>query len=71
VGNILDIPSDYRWLKFTDWRNTYGDIIYLETFGNPTVVLNSSKVAAELLDRRSSNYSDRPEMVISARVFSS
>ena len=35
------------------------DIIYLELFGIPVVVLNSAKAAHDLLEKRSSIYSDR------------
>lgn len=36
-----------------------GDIIYLDLLGHDIVVLNSPQVALELLDKRSSIYSDR------------
>lgn len=37
-----------------------GDVIYVYIFGNPILVLNTAKVANELLDKRSSIYSSRP-----------
>ena len=37
-----------------------GDVIYLNAAGQPIVILNSQKVAANLLDRRAGIYSDRP-----------
>ncbi|KAJ7656553.1 cytochrome P450 [Mycena rosella] len=40
-----------------------GDIVYADVLGQPLVVLNSDKIAMELLDRRSAIYSDRPTMV--------
>ncbi len=36
-----------------------GDVFYLSTAGQPIVVLNTQKVAADLLDRRAGIYSDR------------
>ena len=49
---------------------TPGDIIYLNTLGQPIIVINSLKVAAELLDRRSNIYSDRPRMIVANEILS-
>ena len=38
-----------------------GDIVYMGVFGNPVVVVNAKQAAYDLLDRRSSIYSSRPE----------
>ncbi|QRV88551.1 cytochrome P450 family protein [Ceratobasidium sp. AG-Ba] len=48
------------WLTFSEWSKTYGDIFYLSIFGKPLVVVNSFKVASDLLDKKSSKYSERP-----------
>ena len=40
-----------------------GDIIYVEVFGKPMVIINSVKIAKDLLDKRSLIYSDRPRLV--------
>lgn len=37
--------------------------MYLEFFGKRTVVLNSQKVAKDLLEKRGAKYSSRPRMV--------
>jgi hypothetical protein len=37
-----------------------GDIIYINKFGNPIIVLNTVEATNELLDKRSSKYSSRP-----------
>jgi len=37
-----------------------GDIIHLQIFGQHLVILNSSKAAVEMLDKKSVKYSDRP-----------
>ena len=41
-----------------------GDIIYLSALGRPIVVLSSEEVARDLLDKRGTNYSDRPNLSI-------
>ncbi|KAI0302992.1 cytochrome P450 [Russula brevipes] len=42
----------------------YGDLIYLNVAGQPMVILNSQRVAVDLLDRRASIYSDRPHSIV-------
>ncbi|KIK30866.1 hypothetical protein PISMIDRAFT_20892 [Pisolithus microcarpus 441] len=60
LGNMLDMPSVKPWLTFSDWANKFGDMTHLEIFGQHIVVLNSAKTAVEMLDKKSSLYSDRP-----------
>lgn len=63
VGNISDIPHKNSWLTYMEWRKIYGDIIYVELFGSPTVILNDLEDIHELLDKRSANTADRPRLV--------
>ncbi len=60
IGNLWDVPVEYPWVTYARWSSTYGDVIYLDTPGNPTVVINSAQAAVDLLEKRSGNYSDRP-----------
>lgn len=63
VGNLFGIKDlGSQWLTFAEWGKTYGDLIYLEILGTRLLVLNSEKVAQDLLDKRSQNYSDRPQV---------
>lgn len=39
--------------------------MYLNVGGQSLIVMNSHKVAADLLDRRAGNYSDRPNHIVS------
>ncbi|KAG7439314.1 cytochrome P450 [Guyanagaster necrorhizus] len=66
IGNLWDVPQaeDYPWRTYARWAATYGDILYLDIPGNPTVVVNSVKAAADLLEKRSRNYSDRPDFTM-------
>ena len=36
-----------------------GDVVHLDVAGQPMIVLGSQEAASELLEKRSSNYSDR------------
>ncbi|RDB29524.1 hypothetical protein Hypma_015428 [Hypsizygus marmoreus] len=56
----VSLPQTYQWLTYAEWRQTYGDLIYIYIFGNPILVLNSAKAASDLLEKRGSNYSSRP-----------
>ncbi|KAK0204931.1 cytochrome P450 [Desarmillaria ectypa] len=62
IGNLWDVPTEYPWVTYARWAATYGDVFYLDTPGNPTVIINSSQAAADLFEKRSGNYSDRPGM---------
>lgn len=39
-----------------------GDTVYSHFFNQEIIVINSEKVATELLEKRSYNYSDRPKL---------
>ena len=41
-----------------------GDLIYMDIMGQSVVVINSLKIANDLLDKRSNIYSDRPKIVM-------
>ncbi|KAG1869546.1 cytochrome P450 [Suillus subluteus] len=60
IGNVSDIPHIKAWLTFAKWGKKYGDISHVEVLGQHIIVLNSVKTAMELLDKKSSMYSDRP-----------
>ena len=47
-----------------------GDLVYLNAAGQPVVVLNSHKVATDLLDRRATIYSDRPHNIVANDIMS-
>ncbi|KIM45959.1 hypothetical protein M413DRAFT_298764 [Hebeloma cylindrosporum] len=62
VGNILDMPSEREWLTFARWGETWGDICSVTVLGQPLIILNSAKVAIDMLDKKSAIYSDRPTL---------
>ncbi|KAJ7254032.1 cytochrome P450 [Mycena haematopus] len=59
MGNV-DLPRIRPWLTYAEWKDVYGDLIYIRVFGNPILVLNSAAVASDLLDKRGGKYSSRP-----------
>ncbi|GJJ14307.1 hypothetical protein Clacol_008571 [Clathrus columnatus] len=66
IGNAHQMPQEHPWLTFSQWQKVYGDVIYLEAFGKPILVVNSSDIAIELLDKRSATYSDRPHLIMAS-----
>ncbi|KAF9647047.1 cytochrome P450 [Thelephora ganbajun] len=45
-----------------------GEITYLNVLGQELIILNSSKVAVDLLDKRSAIYSDRPILMMGGEI---
>lgn len=41
-----------------------GGIVYARLFRTPAIVVNSYKVAHDLMEKRSGNYSDRPRFIL-------
>ncbi|KAH7886958.1 cytochrome P450, partial [Phlebopus sp. FC_14] len=68
VGNFFDVPTEKPWETFSKWRKEYGDIASIEVFGRRVVILNSSKHAVELLERRSQKSSNRPNFVLAGEL---
>ncbi|KAG8216714.1 cytochrome P450 [Butyriboletus roseoflavus] len=66
VGNIIGIDAGAPWKTYAEWARTYGDIVYSRLFGNDIIIINSEKIAKDLLENRSRNYSDRPCLVTAA-----
>ncbi|KAF9023913.1 cytochrome P450 [Hymenopellis radicata] len=66
VGNVFDRPLSRAWLCYGGWSDTYNsDVVSMEVFGQPVIILNSAKAAVELLEKRSAIYSDKPSFHMS------
>ncbi|CAE6401968.1 unnamed protein product [Rhizoctonia solani] len=60
IGNLLSLPSGPEHVAYAKLGEIlHSDVIYLNLLGHDIVVLNSAQAAQELLDQRSSIYSDR------------
>ena len=49
--------------------NIAGDVMHVKIFGQSMVVLHSLHAARDLLDKRSSIYSDRPRFVLLSELY--
>jgi len=62
LGSALAVDVTAPWLTYKAWGSQYGDVVYTRLFGQDNIIINSERVARDLLDHRSQNYSDRPEI---------
>ncbi|THU96695.1 cytochrome P450 [Dendrothele bispora CBS 962.96] len=67
VGNLFQVSTE-AWKEFTQWKHQYGPIVYLNLAGTDMVILNSHKAATDLLDRRTTIYSDRPRNIVASEI---
>ncbi|EEB91708.1 hypothetical protein MPER_09895 [Moniliophthora perniciosa FA553] len=64
IGNLFQLDVNRPWRSLLEWKETYGDIVYIRLFNQDAIILNSAKAAGDLLDRRAANYSSRPRMPV-------
>ncbi|RWA08996.1 hypothetical protein EKO27_g6103 [Xylaria grammica] len=64
VGNEHLIPKSNAHFIFTEWAKKYGGIYTLKRFTNTTFVISDPHMLKELLDRKSSLYSHRPDSYV-------
>ncbi|TAQ89292.1 hypothetical protein B7494_g2367 [Chlorociboria aeruginascens] len=65
LGHLRVVPSHKPELAYAKWSKEYhSDVLYFNILGQPVVVLNSVQAASDLLDKRGSNYCDRPRFVL-------
>ncbi|EEB89177.1 hypothetical protein MPER_12751 [Moniliophthora perniciosa FA553] len=65
IGNLLDMPTNFEWETYDKWCKEFdSDIIHLEVAGTSIVVMNTVKVAEDILDKHSAIHSNRPRLVM-------
>ncbi|GJE96521.1 cytochrome P450 [Phanerochaete sordida] len=65
IRNLLEMPREHAWVLYRDEGRRHGsDVVHYEVLGSHLVVLNTVAAAQDLLDKRSSIYSDRPNTVM-------
>ncbi|KAH7334825.1 cytochrome P450 [Rhizoctonia solani] len=72
VGHALIHPTENEHLTYAKWcKELNSDIISVTVLGQTIVILNSVNAATDLLDRRSTIYSDRPylRVICDSRLF--
>ncbi|KIJ36310.1 hypothetical protein M422DRAFT_179536, partial [Sphaerobolus stellatus SS14] len=65
IGNQRQLPKQQNWKTYSEWSKKYaGDIIHLTNWGRHIIILNSFQAAYDLLDRKSTIYSSRPQSIM-------
>ncbi|EKM77271.1 hypothetical protein AGABI1DRAFT_77713 [Agaricus bisporus var. burnettii JB137-S8] len=64
IGSLFSFPTYKAWLEYDKWFKIYGDMIYFKVFGRGFLILGSLERVYDIFERRSSNYSDRPRLVM-------
>ncbi|KAH9066041.1 cytochrome P450 [Lactarius deliciosus] len=62
IGDLLHI-ADQDWLASPQRRDEYGEMMYISALGKGMLVINSQRVAVDLLEKRSTIYSGRPHYI--------
>ncbi|KAI9931097.1 hypothetical protein MW887_010754 [Aspergillus wentii] len=68
IGNIHQIPKSYTHLQFTKWARTYGPLYTLKIGPSTMAVITSRRLVKEVIDRKSSIYSDRSASYIAQNL---
>ncbi|KAJ7362535.1 cytochrome P450 [Mycena albidolilacea] len=69
VGNLFDMPASEEWKTYQRWSREFdSDIIHLTVAGKSSIILSSLQATNDLLVQRSSIYSDRQGLQITARA---
>ncbi|KAI0364043.1 cytochrome P450 [Pilatotrama ljubarskyi] len=68
IGNLHQLPPAHAYKTFAKWSEVHGDVVYVQLLRKPTVILNTIEAARDLLDKRSTKYSDRPSMILHSEM---
>lgn len=64
VGNISQISLKHSHFKFTEWTRQYGGIDSLKLGTGTAVVITDRRLVKELVDKKSSKYTTRPDSYV-------
>ncbi|TFY79433.1 hypothetical protein EWM64_g4581 [Hericium alpestre] len=59
---------DLAYINAHSNEKVAGDLIYMNLFGQPAIIVNDVDIAIAMLDKKSSIYSDRPVLVVGGQV---
>ncbi|KAI0595450.1 cytochrome P450 [Biscogniauxia sp. FL1348] len=68
IGNLHQIPAENGHIQFQKWAQEYGPVYSLILGTKVMIVLSSDQAVKDLLDKKSSIYSSRPETYIAQVV---
>ncbi|KIJ68098.1 hypothetical protein HYDPIDRAFT_25543 [Hydnomerulius pinastri MD-312] len=62
IGSALSIDTTKPWATYVKWGETFGDLIYTRILNMDVLIINSGKIARDLLELRSTIYAGRPQL---------
>ncbi|KAF8124373.1 cytochrome P450 [Boletus edulis] len=65
---IHEIPKEKPWVKMLDFNQKNGDIASAYLFGYNVILVGSAKIAVDLLEKHSTNYSHRPRSIMGGEL---
>ncbi|KAG9308646.1 cytochrome P450 [Chiua virens] len=65
---LFERPTEEPWSNLLNFNQKYGDLASMSLFGYDFILVASAKIASDLLDKRGSNYSDRPRSVMAGEL---
>lgn len=68
IGSYFQVPAVGSHYKYLEWARKFGPIFHFRLFGQDVIVLSSFDVASSLLNKRSTNYADRPRQVMAGEL---
>ncbi|KAH9919494.1 cytochrome P450 [Epithele typhae] len=68
IGNLRDMALTGLWFEATKWAKQYGELVYLNIFGQGILFINTHDAAVDLLEKRGAIYSDKPKMVMAGEL---
>ncbi|KAL2163859.1 hypothetical protein VTH06DRAFT_3069 [Thermothelomyces fergusii] len=68
IGNLHQIPTRRTHLQFWKWAKQYGEIFSLKVGPATSLVISSPRVVKQLVDKKSTLYSQRPPMYIGSGI---
>ncbi|KAG8921947.1 hypothetical protein FRC03_004745 [Tulasnella sp. 419] len=69
LGNLLLLPKQNAYVKFTEWARQYGSVFSLKVSSGTVVVLSSMEAVYEIMEKNGSITSDRPNRAHLIRIF--
>ncbi|KAJ7600385.1 cytochrome P450 [Mycena floridula] len=68
IGHLRKFPNYDAYKVFMEWAQTYGDVMFMGSFRQNVIILNSMEAANDLFDGRSNIYSCRQQTATSKLI---
>lgn len=68
VRTPLHLPGRKLIIRFTEWAHKYGGLYSLKLGTGTAIVITDRRIVKELVDRKSSKYSNRPESYVAHTI---